>query len=102
MQQAWDEEQIRSRARRLGYDFAKMIVVDGRCSDRPLAGLKATIARTRAEAVFVPGIEHFQDGVVPAHLIQVTDVITVNPFATYARWSNGLVDSAGQGTADTA
>ncbi|MEU0544032.1 hypothetical protein ABZ319_29615 [Nocardia sp. NPDC005978] len=102
VQQAWDEEQIRSRARRLGYDFAKMVVVDGRTNDRPLAGLKATIARIEAEAVFVPSAAHFAGEAVPAGLIRVADVITVNPFVTYARWSTGLVDSAGQGTADTA
>lgn len=93
VQQAWDEEQIRSRAERLGYDFAKMIVVDGRSNGRPLAGLKSTVTRIRAEAVFVPSAAHFDGDEVPEDLIRVVDVITVSPENTYARWSNGLVDT---------
>ncbi|MFE3190898.1 hypothetical protein ACFXHA_17940 [Nocardia sp. NPDC059240] len=84
--QAWDEEQIRSLARRLGYDFAKMVVVDGRSGKSPLAVLKATVTRLAAEAVVVPTADHFDSEAALTDLVKAADVITVNPENTYARW----------------
>lgn len=46
------------------------------------------VGRTGAEALFVPGLEHF-DGIVPRTLVSIADVITANPIYTYARWSTG-------------
>ncbi|WP_405490887.1 hypothetical protein [Nocardia sp. NBC_00511] len=85
---AWDEERIRSHARRLGYDFAKVVVVDGRSSPQPVAGLKATIVRLEAEAVVVPSIRHFEGGAVPGDLVNLVDVITLEPEETFVRWAN--------------
>ncbi|WP_228535084.1 hypothetical protein [Nocardia sp. BSTN01] len=39
----------------------------------------------RADAVVVPGVAHFDDGVVPTKLLRIADVITVEPEYTYAR-----------------
>ncbi|MFE3195415.1 hypothetical protein ACFXHA_40880 [Nocardia sp. NPDC059240] len=102
VQQAWDETQIRSLAGRLGYDFARMVVIDGRTATRLLAGVKATIARLDAEAVFVPCLAHFEGENVPADLVQAVDVITVSPENTHARWSTGLVESERGGGGSTA
>ncbi|MEV6769040.1 hypothetical protein AB0N05_10490 [Nocardia sp. NPDC051030] len=83
--QLWDQTQIRRVAARLGYDFADMVVYDPRFGRPPLARLKAQATRLDAEAVIVPGPEHFEGGEVPGTLVQQLDVITVTPEATYAR-----------------
>ncbi|MFI1918851.1 hypothetical protein [Nocardia sp. NPDC020380] len=62
-----------------------MIVIDGRTGKPLLAGLKATITRIKAEAVFVPSAKHFEGDTVPGDLRQVVDVITVSPENTYTR-----------------
>ncbi|MFI1913630.1 hypothetical protein [Nocardia sp. NPDC020380] len=91
--QAWDEERIRSRAKRLGYDFAKIVVADARSGGQAqgggalLAGLKSTLRRLDAEAVIVPSAKHFAGEQVPSDLVQLVDVITVEPEETYARWA---------------
>ncbi|WP_280358548.1 hypothetical protein [Nocardia otitidiscaviarum] len=83
--QFWDESQIRKLAARLGYDFADMIVYDPKFGRPPLARLKAQVSRLDAEAVIVPGPEHFEGGQVPGSLVKQVDVITVTPEETYAR-----------------
>ncbi|SUA76857.1 Uncharacterised protein [Nocardia otitidiscaviarum] len=83
--QFWDESQIRKLAARLGYDFADMIVYDPKFGRPPLARLKAQATRLDAEAVIVPGPEHFEGGQVPGSLVRQVDVITVTPEETYAR-----------------
>ncbi|AYF77150.1 hypothetical protein D7D52_28785 [Nocardia yunnanensis] len=84
-QQQWDEDQIRSVAKRMGYDLAKIVVVDGRGNERPLVGLKTTVTRLGAEAVFTASLAHFPGEDVPADLVRSVDVVTVSPENTYAR-----------------
>ncbi|MFC9993232.1 hypothetical protein [Nocardia sp. NPDC127526] len=85
--QPWDEVQNRSMAKRLGYSLSRTVVF-GRHTDDPIQRLINVIRSVGAEAVIVPNLEHF-GGAVPAALVQVADVITVEPHATYARWSTG-------------
>ncbi|MBF6179811.1 hypothetical protein [Nocardia otitidiscaviarum] len=85
LRQAWDESQIRSLAARRGFDFAKMIVLDGRTGKPPLAALKSTITRISASAVFVPSTAHFDGDTVPPALLNVVSVITIDPDNTYPR-----------------
>ncbi|WP_306361489.1 hypothetical protein [Nocardia sp. CC227C] len=80
-----DQREIRRVAARLGYDFADMIVYDPSFGRPPLARLKAQATRLDAEAVIVPGPEHFDGGRVPESLVERLDVITVRPEQTYAR-----------------
>lgn len=87
-QQRWDEAQIRSLAKRLGYNLCKTIVSSER-TDAPIQLLMAVVAQLDAEAVIVPGADHFDDRTVPAELVEITDVITVKPEHTYARWPSG-------------
>ncbi len=68
-----------------GFDFAKMIVIDGRTGKPLLAGLKVTIARIRAEAVFVPNAMHFEAATVPRDLRRLVDVFTVCPENAFTR-----------------
>ncbi|MFD6160833.1 hypothetical protein ACFWF7_15015 [Nocardia sp. NPDC060256] len=81
--QVWDETQIRSVAKRLGYELAK-IVAFGAHTDEPVSQLLNTIARVRADAVVIPTLAHLADEL--DMVVQVCDVITVNPENTYARW----------------
>ncbi|WP_306360525.1 hypothetical protein [Nocardia sp. CC227C] len=83
--QAWDESRIRTTAALHGFDFAKLIVIDGRTPKPLLAGLKSTITRLAAEAVFVPNTQHFDTGTVPTDLLAVAAVITIDPPTTYPR-----------------
>ncbi|MFI9509128.1 hypothetical protein [Nocardia sp. NPDC052566] len=83
--QVWDETQIGSVARRLGYELAKTIVFDARTPDA-VAQLITAVERADADAVIVPGAAHF-GGVIPDQLVRVCDVVTVSPEATYARWA---------------
>lgn len=83
--QLWDESRIRQVAARYGYDFAGMIVYDPKFGRPPLARLRAQATRLDAEAVIVPGPEHFENGEVPGALVRQVDVITVTPEATHAR-----------------
>ncbi|WP_040837390.1 hypothetical protein [Nocardia brevicatena] len=85
--QQWDEAQIRALAQRFGYELCKTIVF-GEFTEDPIGELVVSVQRNRAEAVFVPGLEHF-DGIAPRSLVTVADVITVSPQHTYARWSTG-------------
>lgn len=90
IRQIWDETQIRSVAKRLGYDLCKILVF-GPDSERQMARLKATITQLDAESVIVPGVEHFQAGQVPATLVRTVDVITVDPLKTFARRADGTL-----------
>ncbi|WP_280428669.1 hypothetical protein [Nocardia brasiliensis] len=90
VRQIWDETQIRSVAKRLGYDLCKILVF-GADSERQMARLKATISQLDAESVIVPALAHFQGGQVPATLVRAVDVITVDPLKTFARCSDGTL-----------
>lgn len=62
--------------------------VFGELTEDPVGELVSAVRRNRVEAVFVPGLEHF-DGIAPWSLVAVADVITVSLRHTYARWSTG-------------
>ncbi|MFE3051962.1 hypothetical protein [Nocardia sp. NPDC059239] len=62
-----------------------MVVYDPKSGRPPLARLKAQATRLDAEAVIVPGPEHFADGQIPSSLVRRLDVITIHPEETYAR-----------------
>ncbi|CAM4262066.1 hypothetical protein NONI108955_17530 [Nocardia ninae] len=81
--QPWHETQIRSLAKRLGYELAKTVVF-GRDTEAPVDRLLEVVRSAGAEAIVVPGSEHF-GGKVPERLVRVCDVITVSPQYTYAR-----------------
>ncbi|APA98605.1 hypothetical protein NS506_04557 [Nocardia seriolae] len=81
----WEEGRIRALAGRLGYDLRK-VAVFGPETDRPVHRLRVLIANLGADAVIVPGLEHFENGAVPGDLVARADVITVQPERTFARW----------------
>ncbi|MEV6770271.1 hypothetical protein AB0N05_16775 [Nocardia sp. NPDC051030] len=83
--QQWDESEIRRLATRYGYDFADMVIYDPNSGRPPLARLKAQATRLDAEAVFVPSLEHFEEGEAPGSLVKKLDVVTIHPEETYAR-----------------
>ncbi|WP_245721923.1 hypothetical protein [Nocardia crassostreae] len=83
--QLWDESRIRGLAEKFGYDFAGVVVYDPATGRPPVARLKAQVNRLDAEAVIVPGPEHFEGGRVPESLVRQVDVITVSPQETHAR-----------------
>ncbi|WP_067529434.1 hypothetical protein [Nocardia uniformis] len=82
--QPWDELQSRSLAKRLGYTVAKTIVF-GPHTDDPVRRLINVVRAAQAEAVVVPGLDHF-DGRVPDALVAVVDVIAVDTGDIYVRW----------------
>ncbi|MGX1763074.1 hypothetical protein ACWIG5_40340, partial [Streptomyces lydicus] len=88
IRQTWDENQIRSVAKRLGYDLCKILVF-GPDSQRQMARLKAAITQLDAESVIVPSLQHFQAGQVPAALVSAVDVTTVDPLETWSRREDG-------------
>ncbi|MFE3100383.1 hypothetical protein [Nocardia tengchongensis] len=47
--------------------------------------LRVAIDRLGVDAVIVPSIEHFDDHLVPARLLEVAVVITASPGNTWAR-----------------
>ncbi|MEC3952522.1 hypothetical protein VMT65_05715 [Nocardia sp. CDC153] len=88
LQQPWNESEIRSLAKRLGYNLRKTVTFSAQ-TDKPVYRLKVILERLgTVEAVFTPSVAHF-DGEIPAELVQVADVITVHPEQTFARWSAG-------------
>ncbi|CAM4097444.1 hypothetical protein NONI108955_08790 [Nocardia ninae] len=84
--QPWNETQIRSTARRLGYNLAKTVVFGANTAD-PVQELIEAARRAKADAVIVPSVTHFEGNAVPDDLTQVVDVVTVSPEQTYARWT---------------
>lgn len=83
--QPWDEEQIRSLARRFGYDLSR-IVAFSQHTDEPHQRLCNVVGRVGATAVFVPSTDHFPiPEEVPASLLHLTDIVTVDTQFTYTR-----------------
>ncbi|WP_405165203.1 hypothetical protein OG203_08880 [Nocardia sp. NBC_01499] len=82
--QPWHETQIRSLAKRLGYELAKTVVF-GPDIDDPVDRLLKVVRTVEAEAV-VPSAEHFGSE-VPDRVVRACDVITLSPHYTYARSS---------------
>ncbi|MEU7144660.1 hypothetical protein ABZ942_34800 [Nocardia sp. NPDC046473] len=83
-QQTWDETQIRSLAKRLGYDLTKTIIFDADTEYR-LEQLETAVQLNQAEAVITPTLEHLEGTADP--LVKACDIITVRPENTYARWA---------------
>ncbi|MEV6558678.1 hypothetical protein AB0M22_23405 [Nocardia sp. NPDC051756] len=83
-QQAWDETQIRSLAKRLGYDLVKTIIFDAD-SEYRLDQLETAVKINNAEAVITPTLDHLDGAADP--LVKFCDVITLRPENTYARWA---------------
>lgn len=84
----WDEIQIRSRARRLGYDLAKTVTFSERTAD-PEGRLVKVVRALDAEAVIAPSLAHFGGG-VPTALLRVCELNTVAPQATYTRFDSAF------------
>lgn len=81
--QAWDETQLRSMAKRHGYDLAKTVAVSGRSGD-PVAQLHDTVLGVRAEAVYVPSLDHLGGDVPPVLTKALVEVTAVDTGDTYA------------------
>ncbi|MFF2550319.1 hypothetical protein ACFVUS_04930 [Nocardia sp. NPDC058058] len=81
----WDEARIRKLACRLGYDLRK-IAVFGPHTDRPIHRLRVLVSRLDVDAIITLHLEHL-GGTAPDEIVQVADVITVEPQETYARWA---------------
>ncbi|WP_028478243.1 hypothetical protein [Nocardia sp. CNY236] len=81
--QPWHEIQIRSLAKRLGYNLAKTIVFTAN-TGAPIPLLIDAVEAAGAEAVFVPNLWHF-DSHLPAELVKSADVITLTPPRLYQR-----------------
>ncbi|GAB2648224.1 hypothetical protein [Nocardia goodfellowii] len=78
----WEYQQARARSLLLGYSLASAVVLN-----RPLDPVQMLIGEVqlqRADAVMVHSLRDF-DGRVPAALIAVCDVLTVDTQNTYAR-----------------
>lgn len=92
--QKLDETQIRSLAARFGYDLCKTLVF-GQDTERPIHRLCVAVDRSAAEAVFTPSTGHFEYWQVPAELVRIVDVVTVNDEHTYARYPDGRLPRLG-------
>lgn len=86
--QNWDEIQMRSLAKRYGYDLAKTIVFSLRTPD-PITQLIAAVRRSGSEAVFTPHLGHL-GAEMPIVLVRTCDVITMDNETTYARSYFGI------------
>jgi hypothetical protein len=83
--QPWDEEQIRSLARRFGYDLSRIVAFSNH-TDEPHQRLCNVVGRIGATAVFVPSLDHFlTPEEVPAALLTLADIVTVDTRFTYTR-----------------
>lgn len=83
--QPWDEEQIRSLARRFGYDLSRIVAFSNH-TDEPHQRLCNVVGRIGATAVFVPSLDHFLTSEeVPATLLTLADIVTVDTRFTYTR-----------------
>lgn len=85
IRQQWDETQMRSLAKRLGYNLRKTVVF-GERTDDPVHRLITVVRNLGVDAVIVPSPDHFEGGAVPGALVAVVDVITVEPEQTFTRW----------------
>ncbi|WP_280336126.1 hypothetical protein [Nocardia wallacei] len=94
LRRQWDEAQIRRLARRLGYTLGTTVTLGDPPGD-PTRQLMNVVTAVGADAVAVPSADHFESGAIPAGLVAVTDVITVAPEHTYARWATGELPQAG-------
>ena len=88
VRQPWDEDQMRSLAKRLGYNMRKIVTFTDRVYDAE-GRLRNVAVQLGVDAVFVPSVAHLNGRVVPTELVRVVDVITVEPECTYARWASG-------------
>ncbi|WP_067565845.1 hypothetical protein [Nocardia acidivorans] len=88
VQQEWDETRMRSVAGRLGYQLLKTVAFSEH-THQPIQRLINVARQLGIEAVIVPGAHHFDGREIPPELVQVVDVITVEPESTYARTSTG-------------
>ncbi|WP_228002680.1 hypothetical protein [Nocardia australiensis] len=79
----WDEIQIRSIAKRLGYELPKTVVFSA-VTDHPADRLMNVVRHTDADAVITPSLAHF-GAAVPDALVRMCDLITVDPESTFAR-----------------
>ncbi|WP_232236173.1 hypothetical protein [Nocardia sp. BMG51109] len=79
-----DEERIRSRARRLGYNLLK-IVAFGVHTDRPMERLTNVVKHLEVEAVFTPNLHHFDGFEIPRELHAIATVYTVDQESEYKR-----------------
>ncbi|PXX59842.1 hypothetical protein DFR70_111229 [Nocardia tenerifensis] len=84
--QQWNETEIRSLAKRLGYNLTKTVVFSANTA-QPILELIQAARRAKADAVIVPSTTHFDGDSVPGELTKVVDVVTVSPEQTYARWA---------------
>ncbi|WP_067678091.1 hypothetical protein [Nocardia miyunensis] len=83
--QPWDEEQIRSLARRFGYDLSRIVAFSNH-TDEPHQRLCNVVGRIGATAIFVPSLDHFlTHEEVPASLLTLADIVTVDTRYTYTR-----------------
>ncbi|WP_280434795.1 hypothetical protein [Nocardia carnea] len=80
--QPWDEVRMRNLAPRLGYNLRKIIVLSENTADR-IDRLLFTIARNRAEAVFVPSRVHLEGQV---ELIKANADVIFDADDVEARW----------------
>lgn len=79
-----DEDRIHRQATRLGYDIVQAIrIAKGRVGG--LARLAEAIGFHKAEAVFVPTIEHLEGQL--DRIVRMADVIDLHG-GCYARWSS--------------
>lgn len=89
--QAWDETQIRSMAKRHGYDLAKTIALPE--SADTIGLLHDTVKRHKAEAVYVPSLEHL-GGEVPRRLsTALVEVTAIDTGRTIAPWIASVFDT---------
>lgn len=79
----WDERRIEKQAQRLGYELCATIRTDSSEIAR-LSMLLGEIRHHRAEAVFVPAVDHL-DGQLN-RIMRVADVIDLRG-GCYARWN---------------
>ncbi|WP_067693935.1 hypothetical protein [Nocardia jejuensis] len=82
--QQWDEIQIRSLAKRLGYDLRKTVVFNA-TTDRPVQRLCTLLVALGVDALIVPSAAHFEGEEVPADLVTVANICTVKPESTFPR-----------------
>lgn len=91
--QQWDEVRMRTLAARLDYNLRQTVAFGSSQLD-PVAALVEFLRDMRkreivVEAVVVPGPQHFDGREIPAELVHMVDVITVDPESTYARRATG-------------